>query len=403
MEVGLIARARKRPDPTSPIAEVVRHRLRHPSAYAAGVTGTVVLDAGPNESWTLRIRRGEASLEPGHARGATTVVSADPETMHAVMDGHTSGLDAFLAQKLGVRGNVGLALKLDLFFPTGPRPPHAFRPGVRLVEGVETFFLEAGPPDAPPVILLHGLGATNVSMATLIPELAKDHRVIAPDLPGFGESGKPLRPLHAAYFARWLVAFLDVLGLKKASVIGNSMGGRIALELGMRAPTRTDRLVLLAPSMAWKSFRQLVPVARLLRPELAAVPLPVPRIQVLTTLRALFAKPDRLVPTWLDAAADEFLHVFGTPRGRICFFHAARQIYLEESHGARGFWHRLRHLGAPSMFVWGEKDWLVPPSFARHAADAVPHATSVTIDDCGHVPQYEMPDRVNELVRAFLR
>jgi len=400
MELRVSAPARR--DTTSPIARVVRHRLRHPTAYAAGVTGTVALDSGPDESWTIHIRRGEATLEPGHARGATAVVSADPETLHAVMDGHISGLDAFLTQKLGVRGHVGLALKLDLFFPTGPRPARAFRPGVRLVDGIETFFLEAGEPDAPPVILLHGLGATNVSMATLIPELAKTHRVIAPDLPGFGETGKPLRPLHAAYFSRWLVSFLDVLGLPKASVIGNSMGGRIALELGMRAPTRTDRLVLLAPSMAWKSFRQFVPLARLLRPEMAAVPILVPRMQVLTTLRALFAKPERLVPTWLDAAADEFLHVFGTPRGRISFFHAARQIYLEESHGERGFWERLSRLEAPSMFVWGEKDWLVPPAFARHTADAVPHSTSVTIDDCGHVPQYEMPDRVNELVRLFL-
>lgn len=400
--MNLLLNARKRHEPRSPIAEVVRHRLRHPSAHAAGVTGTVVLDAGPSESWTIRIRRGEAVLEPGHARGATTVVSADAETMHAVMDGHVSGLDAFLEKKLGVRGNVGLALKLDLFFPTGARAPHAVRPGVRLVDGVSTFFLEAGPVDAPPVILLHGLGATNVSMATLIPALARDHRVIAPDLPGFGETDKPMRPLHAAYFARWLVGLLDVLGLPRVSVIGNSMGGRIALELGMRAPTRTDRLVLLAPSMAWKAFRQLVPVARLLRPEIAAVPLIVPRIQVLTVLRSLFAKPERLVPTWLDAAADEFLHVFSSPRGRIGFFHAARQIYLEQSHGPTGFWQRLGSLQAPSMFVWGEKDWLVPASFARHTADAVPHATSVTIDDCGHVPQYEMPDRVNELVRAFL-
>lgn len=81
----------------------------------------------------------------------------------------------------------------------------------------------------------------------------------------------------------------------------------------------------------------------------------------------------------------------------------ARQIYLEESHGSGGFWHRLGHLQAPSLFVWGEKDWLVPASFARHTAGcAVPHATSVTLDDCGHVPQYEMPERVNELVRSFL-
>lgn len=383
------------------MARVLRDRLRHPTAYAVGVSGTVVLDAG-SEAWTIRLRNGEGSLEAGRARGATATVSADLETLHAVMEGRVSGLDAFLDKKLGVRGHVGLALKLDLFFPPEHRSVQSFRPGVRLVDGVETFYLEAGPRDAPKVILLHGLGATNVSMAPLIAELANTHHVIAPDLPGFGESGKPLRPLHAAYYAKWLVSFLDVLAIDKATIIGNSMGGRIALELGIRAPDRTDKLVLLAPSMAWRAFRQFVPIARMLRPEMGVMPLLVPRVQVITTLRTMFAKPDRLAPPWLDAAADEFLHVFASRRGRICFFHAAREIYLEEAHGERGFWERLRTLRAPSLFVWGDRDWLVPSSFARHVVDAVPHATSVVLEDCGHVPQYEAMDRVARLLKLFL-
>jgi pimeloyl-ACP methyl ester carboxylesterase len=394
----VIAFRRTEKAPDSPIARVIRDRLRRPTAYAVGVSGTVTLDTGNGEAWTIRLRNGEGSLEYGRARSPSACVTADAETLHAVMEGRVSGLDAFLDKKLGVRGHVGLALKLDLFFPPEHRPVHAFRPGVRLVDDVETFYLEAGPRDAPKVILLHGLGATNVSMAPLIAELAKTHHVIAPDQPGFGESGKPLRPLHAAYYARWLVNFLDVLGIDKATAIGNSMGGRIALELGMRAPERTEKLVLLAPSMAWRAFRQFVPFARMLRPEMGAMPLPVPRVQVIAVLRSMFAKPDRLVPTWLDAAADEFLHVFGSPRGRICFFHAAREIYLEE----HNFWDRLRTLRAPSLFVWGDRDWLVPQSFARHTVDAVPHATSVVLEDCGHVPQYEHPDRVAKLLKNFL-
>ncbi len=389
----------------SAFARVVEARLRRPSAYATGVTGTVTLDAGGAEAWTIRLDRGAAALVPGRVRAPTATVLADASTLHAVMEGRASGLEAFLAGRLGVRGHVGLAVKLDLFFPPELRPPGGFRPGVRLVDGVETFYLEAGPSDAPPdrvVVLLHGLGATNVSMLPVMAELARDRRVIAPDLPGFGESGKPLRTYDFAYYARWLVAFLDALGVERATAIGNSMGGRIALELGLHAPERTHRLVLLAPSMAWRAFRQLVPVVRILRPELAAVPLVVPRRQVLHGLEALFARPERLPRTWLDAAADEFLHVFGTPRGRISFFSAARSIYLEESHGERGFWDRLRGLRAPSLFVWGARDWLVPATFARHTVDAVPHATSVVLDDCGHVPQYESMDRVADLLRSFL-
>jgi pimeloyl-ACP methyl ester carboxylesterase len=385
------------------LARTLEDRLRRPSSYADRVRGTVTLDAGPDDVWTIRLRgTAEAVLERGIARAPTATVTADPETMHAVMKGEISGLDAFMAGKLGVRGHVGLALKLDLFFPPRVRPPNGMRPGVTIVDDVETFYLDAGPRDAPVVLLLHGLGATNVSMVPLMAELSRDHRVIAIDLPGFGESGKPVRPYHFAYYAKFLVGFMDRLGIAKASAIGNSMGGRISIELGLRAPERVDKLVLLAPSMAWRAFRQFVPLVNVLRPELGAIPIVVPRLQVITALKMLFARPERLPQTWLDAAADEFLHVFSSPRGRIGFFSAARQIYLEESHGERGFWDRLPRLRAPSLFVWGDKDWLVPKKFARHVVDAVPHATSVVLDDCGHVPQYETMERVNPLVRDFL-
>ncbi len=401
---------RKNPSPRSttragapPIAAVLEARLRTPTAYAAGVSGTVSLETPGEEAWTIRLRRGEGSLERGRARNPTAVVTADAATLHAVMEGSISGLDAFLERRLGVRGHVGLALKLDLFFPPASVPVHAFKPGVRLVDGVETFFLDAGPRDAPVVVLLHGLGATNVSMAPVLAALSQDHRVIAPDLPGFGESGKPIRPLHAAYYARWLVKFLDELRIDKASLIGNSMGGRISLEAGLRSPDRIERLVLLAPSMAWRAFRQFVPLVKLLQPELGLVPLPVPRVQVLTTLKMLFANPQAMADTWFDAACDEFLHVFSTTRGRIGFFSAARQIYLEEGFGEKGFWDRLQRLKPPSLFVWGAKDWLVPIGFARHASAAVPHATTIVLDDCGHVPQYEAMDRLRPVIREFLR
>jgi pimeloyl-ACP methyl ester carboxylesterase len=101
-------------------------------------------------------------------------------------------------------------------------------------------------------------------------------------------------------------------------------------------------------------------------------------------------------------AADEFLRVFSTPRGRFAFFSAARQIYLEEPHGEEGFWDRLPSMTRPTLFVWGDRDWLVPSAFERHVVAAIPTARSVVFEDCGHVPQYEHPDRTNELIREFL-
>jgi pimeloyl-ACP methyl ester carboxylesterase len=119
-------------------------------------------------------------------------------------------------------------------------------------------------------------------------------------------------------------------------------------------------------------------------------------------IKSMFARPSRLPDAWYEAAADEFLRVFKTARGRIAFFSAARQIYLEEPHGDDGFWDRLPSMTRPALFVWGERDRLVPAAFARHVVKALPKARSEVFEDCGHVPQYELPKRTNRLIREFL-
>jgi pimeloyl-ACP methyl ester carboxylesterase len=121
-----------------------------------------------------------------------------------------------------------------------------------------------------------------------------------------------------------------------------------------------------------------------------------------TTLRAMFSRPERLTRQSYDAAAGEFVRVYRSRSHRIAFFAALRSIYLEDSFGERGFWRRLPELQAPALFVWGARDRLVPAGFARHTVEAVPHARSVVVPDCGHVPQFELPDRTHALVRAFL-
>jgi pimeloyl-ACP methyl ester carboxylesterase len=153
--------------------------------------------------------------------------------------------------------------------------------------------------------------------------------------------------------------------------------------------------------MAWRRFRFGVGLVRLLRHELAVVPLPLLHAAVVTSIRTLFADPSRVSQAGMLAAADEFLRVFGTARGRVAFFNAAREIYLEDPHGRRGFWDRLPRLSRPALFVFGDRDLLVPHRFARSVARAVPAARCVIFDGCGHVPQFELPDRTHALVRAF--
>ena len=74
----------------------------------------------------------------------------------------------------------------------------------------------------------------------------------------------------------------------------------------------------------------------------------------------------------------------------------------EEAHGRHGFWDRLPSLVPPALFVWGDRDRLVPSTFAAHVADALPDAASIVMEDCGHVPQFEHPEETMAIVRGFL-
>jgi len=366
----------------------------------ADVRAVLALDVEGADGWTARVGEGRIEVEPGLPERPDVRVTTGAGTLAKVVAGERSGVEAFLEGELVVRGNLALALRFDSLFNPEAVPKRWPRFGTTRARGVRTAYLEAG--EGPPVVLLHGLGATNASMLPTLWDLARDHRVIAPDLPGFGDSGKPLRAYHAHFYARWLTAFLGQLGIDRAHLVGNSMGGRVALEMGLEHPERVDRMVLLMPSPAFIRGRELVRVVRYLRPELALIPLPFSHRQVVRGIHALFSRPSRLPGAWYDAAADEFIRVFRSPRGRIAFFSAARQIYLEEPHGERGFWDRLPGMGRPALFVWGERDRLVPARFARHVERALPRATSVVLEDCGHVPQYEFPERTHRMVREFL-
>ena len=385
---------------TTQLSAVLRERIRHRAPLTKLLRGTVTFEPAGHAPFSLVLHHQDMRVVAGRVRRPDTTVIADPATLAEVIAGTHSGVDAFLAGRLRVRGNLALGLKLDSLFTFPLRPVHVTRANFVDAGGVRTFFLEAG--EGEPVVLLHGLGATNASMLPTLAALSRRYRVIAPDNPGFGESDKPRVAYHAAFYAQWLTTFLDVLEIPRAHFIGNSMGGRIALEMGIRHPGRTAKLVLLAPSMAWMRFRQFAPLVRLLMPELAFMPLLLPRRRVMQGLKLMFAKPERLQPGWYEAAVDEFQRVFRSPRGRIAFFSAARQIYLEESHGDNGFWQRLPSIESPALFFWGTHDRLVPARFAHHATRALPHAQSIVLAECGHVPQFELPDETHRLILDFL-
>lgn len=262
--------------------------------------------------------------------------------------------------------------------------------------------LEAGPPDAPPVVVLHGLGATKASFLTTVAALAPRFRVIACDLPGFGDSAKPIAPYDAPWFAARVTDLLDVLGIKQAAFVGNSMGGRISLEVALRTPERATALVLLCPALAFLRLRGFAPVVRVLRPELSLLPVRPARAIAMKAVRGILAHPERIPSTWFEAAVDEFFRVYRKPRGRRAFYASARHLYLDEPHGEAGFWMKLRSLDVPSLFVFGRRDPLISPNFAPLVARAVPAARVEVFEDCGHVPQIEEPERTHALALEIL-
>jgi len=378
-------------------------RVRFGVGAALGeLRGTVVFDIAVGGTWTLHIDEGRVGLRRGPVRRPSATIRTDPQTMAAILDGETSGAQAFLDGRLTTRGDIALALQVDGAFDVGERPASYPRARTVRLNGVRTGYLEAGPRDAPPVLLLHGLGATNASMLPLLPALADAYRVIVPDTPGFGSSDAPRWRYTMRELAGWLTEFSAAIGATRPALVGNSLGGRIAIEAGLTAPDALDRLVLLCPSPAFRRLRQLVPAVRLINPDIGWLPIWLSHRLVVEFTRMMFSRPDRLPREWYDAAADEFRHVMSRPAHRRAFVACLRQIYIEQAYGGDGFWDRLTALDVPALFVWGERDRLVPAGFARFVSAAVPAARSVVLPDCGHVPQYEFPDETGALVREFL-
>jgi pimeloyl-ACP methyl ester carboxylesterase len=326
-------------------------------------------------------------------RPPDAVLTADAATWSAIARDISGGMAAFRAGRLSVRKDLHLGVGFLAATAVSIEGSLRFR-RIETAKG-RLSISEAG--SGPPVLLIHGLGATKVSFLPTVAALAGSHRTIAVDLPGFGDSAKPIRAAYdAPYFASAMIALLDALQIDCADVVGNSMGGRIAIELGLQFPARVRRLGLLAPSLAWLKPRPWAPYLRLVMPQLGLIQ-PAPRALVEPIIRSLIPGGRE---GWTAAGIDEFLRVYLTPRGRAAFYAAARNIYLEEPYGPAGFWTRLPELVPPTLFVWGRRDPLVPARFAQHVRQALPRAEHLVLN-CGHVPQLESPQAAHAALKRF--
>ncbi|MGZ4267675.1 MAG: alpha/beta fold hydrolase [Solirubrobacteraceae bacterium] len=353
------------------------------------------------QSWEVRTTtHGARVRKGGTSRRPDVTIGTDAMTWLALRQGRLSGVEAYSQRLLYARGDLDLAVGFEGMFrlPNG-RPPLLRIHDVRLPgRRVSTLTMGSGPD----VLLIHGLGATKSSFFDLAAALTRTgHRVHALDLPGFGSSSKPLAgPYSARWFADTVVDVMDALEIDVAHVVGNSMGGRVAIEVGLRAPERVRTLALLCPAVAFVR-RDWHPLVRLLRPEFGIVPHKFARRTVAAQFWSLFADRDQVDPAVADIVVDAFRHIYTSKGARLAFLTAARNIYLERPFGRGGFYPRLADLEAPALFVWGTHDQLIPAAFRHHVGNWLPTARQVVLDGCGHVPQVERSEETIDLLQGF--
>lgn len=391
------------PHPEDTRGEVRSRMLTLPQRFRGDAAGAFTaefrLDIG-GDHYRVAVADGRVSIREEEPVAPTATIATDPRTWLELDAGTLSSIDAFLEDRIEVRGHVDHAVRMQsLFRPSGrERTPQDLDHVTVRVDGIRISAYAFG--QGPTVVLLHGLAATKVSYLPLLPALAERYRVLVPDLPGHGESSKLRRFAYTpAAYARVVSGFMDEMGVDRASVIGNSMGGRIALEVAAEYPERVEGLVLLDPAAAGLPFPLYARLLGMLPTGVAAVPVPWRRRIVIASIRQLFASPDRLPRAAYLAGADEFIRIYRRGRARVALLAAMRGLLADDG---ELFWDRAQRTEAPTLIVWGREDRLVPVRLGRRLARVMPRAELVVLPGVGHVPQFEVPEETRQLVLGFL-
>ena len=260
-------------------------------------------------------------------------------------------------------------------------------------DGVRVAVFEAGTPSGEPLVLLHGIGHwTQAAWDALLPELDA-YRVVAIDLPGFGESDRPDAPYDAPYYARIVEDVVEARGLGRFCLAGNSLGGMIAAQFASGHPERVAALVLIAPAGFRRSPGLVVRVFGV-APLLARLRLHPPRRFVRRVMEA--ATHNTRVLT--DDVHDRAYRLSRDPLvarafGRVYWNHRRVLFDMAALHA------RFARYRGPVAIVWGRQDRYLPVAGIERARAVYPHATETLLDGCGHLPQVEMPARVGAEIR----
>jgi pimeloyl-ACP methyl ester carboxylesterase len=250
----------------------------------------------------------------------------------------------------------------------------------------------------PVIMLIHGIAGTNAVWEDVIEELASDHTVIAPDLPGHGSSGASAGDYSIGAMAATVRDLLLVLGYKRATIVGHSLGGGIAMQFAYLFPEYTERLVLISSGGLGRTVNPVLRAAALPAAELVTAQLGrVARIAGLG-VRALPFTPGGRVGAELgrsvSALADDktrrafhaTLRAVVGPDGQRVF--AGDRLYLAQE--------------MPTLIIWGARDRIIPVGHGRRAHAAMPGSRFEVVEHAGHFPPLEDPNGVIESLRSFV-
>jgi pimeloyl-ACP methyl ester carboxylesterase len=267
-------------------------------------------------------------------------------------------------------------------------------PRFETVAGVRLRYVRTGA--GSPVVLIHGIASSIYTWKDVLPALSRDHDVVAVDLPGFGASDQP-PDLTWAMLPAAVSGLMDRLGIPRASLVGHSLGGAVAVTLALDRKDRVERLVLVDSA----GFN-LAPRDRPFVVRLAGSPagralerLPYRRLLVRLGLRQVF-HDDRLV-------TPERIEEYLAPMARPGTLASLRSLTASQGQGfAATFAGRIGDAAVPTLIVWGREDRWIPLEQGRRFEAAIRGSRLVVIDGCGHMPQEERPGDLLQVVEPFL-
>jgi pimeloyl-ACP methyl ester carboxylesterase len=266
-----------------------------------------------------------------------------------------------------------------------------------VVGGARVTYGRAG--DGPPLVLLHGDGETHRGWRAVAPRLAERWDVVAPDLPGFGES-EGVGDMAPERLADWLGEFLEQIAIGPAPLVGSSLGGLVAVNHALASPDRVPALVLVDAAGLGAAFNPLLGASAL--PGLGELAIVASALPLSGHARAhgrrllLFADPRRAPEWWLDDMRE------ASRPSVVATSMASRRATLAPWGQRRIVLERLRMMAQPTLVVWGRDDYIFPVSQARNAVDRLPAGRLAVIPECGHLPPVERPEAFLAEVVPFL-